>query len=63
MPTTRTHGTPPAANGATNEPVVIDGITPVKVVKKMSARWPAKFWIPPRDATCACVGVPPTRAR
>src|SRR4029078_11170793 len=44
------HTAPAAASGIRNEPLVKTSITPVKVVIKMPARLPAKFWMPPMEA-------------
>lgn len=56
---------PPAtANGIKKEPCVSDNITPVNVVIKIPAKFPAKFIIPVMEATCFGVGaISPTIAK
>lgn len=50
------HKTPAAARGTKKEPSVIVSMTPVNVVMKIPAKLPAKFMMPPMEATCLGVG-------
>lgn len=51
-----TQNPPATVSGTMNDPLVIVSITPVNVVVTIPAKFEAKFWIPPIDATCAGVG-------
>ena len=50
------HNIPAVAKGTKNEPWVSVSITPVNVVINIPAKLPAKFMMPPIDATCLGVG-------
>ena len=50
------HNMPAVAKGTKKDPWVSVSITPVNVVINMPAKLPAKFMMPPMDATCFGVG-------